>query len=325
MDDDWYYKKLKDNIENENTSQNYQHRLNALVRKINEYYDENPKKPRPKHIIHHLVRHPQTYKPVIVQKYNQMELTIKNVATLILSLFKYADLKCKYEKAYKGWKEFHEEYYQKETERYNKNKPTDRQKEKYISFEDMEKMYKKIKNPHETQVSSLRYSLLSMYIHIRPKRSDFAAIMVYKEDPGKKDINYLVLPKKGDAYFVFNHLNKVQIKDTIIEPVDKELQTVFLDSIRKYPRDYLFVGKDGLPFKTSNAFTKFVIRTFEYYFDKKIGTSMLRHIFVNEKIDLNKLTIEEKQAYAVAMGHDRSQQEKYKLHFQNEEKQSQKN
>jgi hypothetical protein len=320
MNDEFFYKKLEEKIENKNTSLNYQQRLNALVRKINEHYAENPSNPPPKNIIHHILCHPKTYKPIIEEKYNHKELTIKNIATLILAIFKYADLKCKYEKSYKKWKEFHEEYYQKETERYNKNKPSETQKEKYISYEEMQKVYKKIKNPHETLTSSLRYCLLSMYMNIRPKRSDFGNIAIYEKDPAKQDINYLVLPKKGDSYFVFNHINKVTIKESIVEPIVKELQKVFLESLKIYPREYLFIGKDNLPFKTSNAYTKFVIRTFKHYFGKSVGTSMLRHIFVNEKIDLNKLTIEEKQAFAAAMGHDRQMQDKYKLFFDREEK-----
>jgi hypothetical protein len=156
-----------------------------------------------------------------------------------------------------------------------------------------------------------------MYLNIRPKRSDFGNIKIYEKDIGKKDHNYLVITyqETKEAYFVFNELNKVSIKEPIVEPVSKGLKEVFLASLEAHPRDYVFVGQDKKPFKTPNAFGKFVTRTFEHYFGKKVGTSMIRHIFINEKIDLNKLTIEEKNEVAHAMGHDRQQQEKYKLFF----------
>ena len=55
--------------------------------------------------------------------------------------------------------------------------------------------------------------------------------------------------------------------------------------------------------------------TFKTHLGKATGVSLLRHMFINEKVDLNKLSIEEKEAIATAMGHTRSQQEQYKLFF----------
>ena len=315
MDDAFFYEKLKTKIINQNTSLNYSQRLNALLNNVKDFLDET-KQNIPHKLMLHILTHPSKYKPIIENKYKNVELTIKNVLTLILSIFKHADLKCKYEKSYKKWKEFHAEYLHKENERYNKNLPTDVQRENYISFEEIEKVFKNIKDPHSTMKSSLQYCLIAMYMKIRPKRSDFGNIRIFKTDPGKADINYLVLSaKKKDCFFVFNHLNKVSVKESIIEPVNLSLKTIFLESLDKYPRKHIFVGQDEKPFKTPNAFGKFVTRTFETYFGKRVGTSMIRHIFINEKINLNELSGQEKDEFAQAMGHDRNQQEKYKLLF----------
>jgi len=317
----YFYKVLKEKIENTNTSTNYQQRLNGLVQRITEYHEKH-KRPLNKDLIYHILKHPSNYQSTIEKIYDNNELTIKNIATLILALFKYAELKCKLEKQYEKWKAFHEVYYEKENKRYEKNLPTETQKQKYIAFDEMERIFKSLKNPHEDMKESLKYSLFAMYMNIRPKRSDFGELKIYKKDPGKNDINYIVLPTKistssakSTAFIVFNHLNKVNIKEPIIEPIPPTLHAVFIESTTRYPRDYLFVGQDGKPFKTPNAFGKFVTRTFEQYTGKKIGTSMLRHMFINEKLNLNELSIEEKNEYARAMGHDRQQQEKYKLFF----------
>lgn len=322
MQDEEYYKIFQTKIENTNTSTNYSQRLNGLVRKITEHYETlQNKKSQPKKLITHIITHPSYYIPIIEQRYDNNELTIKNIVTMILALFKYGELKCKYEAHYKRWKKVHEKYYEKENTRYESNLPTKVQKDKYISFEDLQKVYGEIKDVHKDFKSSIRYCLFSMYMHIRPKRSDFGNIKVYRsKDPGKKDINYIFLHQKNwqKSCFVFNHINKVVIKEPIIEPIHQELYQIFQESLKKYPRDYLFVGHDLKPFSTANAYGKFVSRTFETYTGKKIGTSMIRHMFINEKINLNEMSIQEKNEYAHAMGHDRQQQEKYKLFFDKE-------
>ena len=140
----------------------------------------------------------------------------------------------------------------------------------------------------------MQFCLLNMYLHIRPKRADFVDVRVYvKNDPHRKDRNYVVLA--GDkSYFVLNHYNKTQ-KDNIpiLENFGAELSKVFCKSLLAFPRKHLFVGGNGKPFQTSNAFSKFVTATFKTHLGKATGVSLLRHMFINEKVDLNKLSIEQ--------------------------------
>lgn len=311
MNDQFFYDALKKGLDNANSRKNYEHRLNSLIRKLKEHgvAEDAPKDK----LVAHVLTHPRKYMPVLVKAYNEQGATIKNVFTMVLALFKYANLKCRYEGPYVKWKRFHESYAAKEQEHYNSNDPTKKQRNNYISFEEMKEKLEGWKHPHETVASSLQYTLICMYYHIRPKRADFGRIKVYEKDPRRRDINYLVLHEK-DAKFVLNNYNKTGAKgEPIVEPVPGELADVITASLARHPRRYLFVGRDGRPFKTSNAYSKFVIHTYKTHFGRGVGVSMLRHIYISERLDMNKLTVKDKDDIAKAMGHSRRQQEQYKL------------
>lgn len=316
MDTNFFKDALAKNIPNENTRNNYKYRLDGLERRLGTYYNTHQEQP-PKHVVLHVLTHPRKYYSVLQELYPET-LTMKNMLAFVLALFKHADLKCQFESPYSKWKTYHEEYADKEYERYSKNLPSEKQRASYVSFEDMQRAVSELatKRPHQQSTKlSLQFSLLNMYLYIKPKRADFGCIKVYyNTDPQRSDINYIVLGK--DSYFVLNHYNKTQRDgDVIVEAIPKELAKVFVDSLKAHPRKYLFVGVDGHPFKTCNAYTKFVITTFKKHLGTNTGVSMLRHIYINERIDFNKLSIEEKDMIASAMGHTRKLQEQYKLIF----------
>lgn len=312
MDDPFFYQVLREKVTNATTRKNYEHRVNGLLKKLaNDGIVTDAPESK---VLLHVLTHPRKYMPILEQVYNSQVATIKNMLTLVLSLFKYADLKCKYAGPYKKWKLFHEMYAGKEQAHYNTNEPTQRQRDKYVSFNEMKARLESWKDPHVSLKSSLQYVLITMYVWIRPKRADFGRIKVYNKDPRRRDINYLVL-KEGDSRFVLNRYNKTQGAkgEAIIEPVPPDLASVITASLARHPRRYLFVGKDEKPFKTPNAYSKFVSNTYKHHFGKATGVSMLRHIYISEKIDLNKLSVQEKDAIAQSMGHSRRQQEQYKL------------
>lgn len=318
MDDQDFVAILDKTISNPNTRKNYKYRLSGLQKRLRQHMSETGMKVKEDQLILHVLTHPRQYFPIIKTIYNNETLTVKNIVTFLLSLVKHANLKCKIESPYKKWLSFHEEMAKLENERYSTNLPTDKQRQNYVSVEELQRAVDKLakESPHGTIKKSLQFCLLKMYTYIKPKRADFGAIRVYAgKDPHKKDRNYVVL-SNDKSYFVLNHYNKTQTNDIpIVEEIDKELVKTFRDSVLAHPRQYLFVGADQKHFKTSDAFGKFVKTTFKEHLGKSTGVSLLRHMFINEKVDLNNLSIMEKNAIATAMGHTRSQQEQYKLFF----------
>lgn len=314
MEDSDYLKQLETKVENKTTRRNYIGQLKVLMEKIKKKQTEQGED-TPAKLIRHILTHPRKYSEMIEQFYTK-DTTRKTALTTVLAVFKYSDSKCEYDKHYKKWKQFHDKYKDLVAEAIESNEPSKSQKEKYISFETMQDGINKLAkdDPHSTKRKSLQFCLVNMYMYIRPKRADFGDIQVFSQKNLKNTTdNYLVLPTKGPAYFMFNHRTKTPMKEPLIEPVDSKLKEIFQESIKKHPRDFLFVGQDNDKFKSPGSFSKFVIRTYETVFGKKVGVSMHRHIYTSEKIDFQKMPHKLRKEISSAMGHSIIQQDLY--HF----------
>ena len=133
------------------------------------------------------------------------------------------------------------------------------------------------------------YVLFNIYARM-PFRNDVAGMMsinqaAYKKlsDEEKKENNYLVVPSKGNLYFVLNKYKtskKYQELDLKIE--DKDL--------RKILRYYLKVNGMGVLFKTSTdkpltriELSKVLLKYSKKYMNKSISTTLLRKIYLSSK------------------------------------------
>ena len=120
MDDDFFFKVLDKEISNAETKKNYTSRLNGLLANIKAFYDTSKQRPTSRMILH-ILTHPTKYAPIIEKIYNNSLLTTKNIFTLVLSLYKHANLACDYPNAHDKWAKVHEEYTKKEKIKYSKN------------------------------------------------------------------------------------------------------------------------------------------------------------------------------------------------------------
>lgn len=250
----------------------------------------------------------------LVQKHYPNISTRKNFITLILSLFKQSpDLqKTVPNEIIVKWKSIHEDLNSFQEAKYNKNTPSPKQIEKYVTFNDIEKKYKNLKDPHNNRLLSQQYIFFSMIISQPPKRSDFSSMKVYyNRDPSKTGENYLVLHSSDiPSYMVFTKYKTSGHHMRVDQELSRECEKDIKDSLRRHPREYLFVNKFGQPYASNNAFTKFVIRTFENHFGTKTGVTMLRHIYITEKVDFNE-SGEVLEDIAHQMLHSTSVQKKY--------------
>ena len=325
---------LDEHIANKNTRDQYKRRLKLLVGVLNTWQDTLPesKRKNASTIVLWCLLHPRKCFGVIKEAYPNVQ-TAGNMLTFVLSLFKYAELKCRYEAPYKKWLKYHGKLGDQIEDKYKTNEPTLAQREKYISFDDMASVISalaKSKDPHKTLELSMEYSLISMYAEITPLRSDFGRIRVYARDKERKDRNYVVVGAEGgeggeggeDAdkyYFVINHYNKTQMgKDGTMKPskhipITARLAGVFRESLQRWPRKYLFMSRRGNVLEKPAAYSKFVTSTYKKHFGKAVGTSMLRHIYVTEKVNANNQSVADRERIAESMGHSRHMQDLYKL------------
>jgi hypothetical protein len=302
LSDEYIKTILKSKIDNKTTLDTYLSKMNSLGDKL--------KKP-----IYDILKNPATNYP-LMQNIVKSETTLKNYVTMLLSIFKNVDeLRSKKQSSYEEWKGIHEDLRQKEEFRYKQNKPSDKQLENYLSFHEIEEMYSKLSrnDPHKTKQSSLEYLLLSLTLNLRPKRCDFGNVALLQKGARHSPTgNYIILDKPTNSYVVLTEYKTSQTYETIKERIPKQMYNDVIDSVAKHPRKFLFIDRYNNAYTDGRAYSAFVIRTFEKLFNKRVGVSMLRHIYVREKLDFNNMSQAELDEEARLMTHSADLQRLYR-------------
>lgn len=158
----------------------------------------------------------------------------------------------------------------------------------------------------------LHLVVLSLYTEIQPRRNqdylDMFVVKKWKEDM-PKDKNYLDL---ATHHFIFNKFKtqktygqqKIAIPEALMRVVQMYLKhhPLVKGNKTKTTEFKFLVFPDGSPLTAVNAITRILNRVF----GKKIGSSMLRHIFLSSKYDVSEMENDAK-----AMGHSVEEQKKY--------------
>jgi hypothetical protein len=185
----------------------------------------------------------------------------------------------------------------KNEERDTKQELTESQKENYIPWTEVLKIYQNLKTESESlfkldrltlnQFKKLQnYILLSLYVLIKPRRSlDYADFRI--RNVTNEDNHMIIKGRKRTAYFVFNkYKNSSRLGSQTIE-IPNTLKVLINKWIEKNPYDWLLVNGKG------NKITQSKISDMlNDIFGKRIGSSMLRHIYLTDKygkVDLEEL------------------------------------
>jgi hypothetical protein len=264
--------------------------------------------------LHTILVDPDTYYPRLQKLYPSLS-TRKNLLTPILALYREDDALARENvRAYERWKKLHDDLSRLQAAKVRRSEPEAKQVEKYTSFEDIEAKYEELKKRgfHDTERHSLQYLLVSIFVHLRPKRADLGSIKIYKDDdPRKIDENYVVLRKKGTSFLVMNLYKTSKYYQTVEEDLPEGLVKDLRVSLSRWPRDHLFRKDDGKPM-SNNTFSVFVKTTFEQLFGRATGVSLLRHIYITEKLNFDDMTLEEQNEEAKLMLHTSGLQRQYK-------------
>lgn len=208
----------------------------------------------------------------------------------------------KYSKVYKVYQSKMIENANKIKEAYSKNEKTDKQKESCIELSEV------IKIRDELDKDSIEYLLLSLYTMCAPRRNkDYAEMVIVFDEPAElnKEKNYYVA---SDQQFIFNIYKtakqygsqKIDVPPELVDVLDKWILNHPLNEQEEFP---LLVIK-GKRINSVNGIT----RILNNVFDKNIGSSALRHIFLNDKFGDS---LEERKKIANQMAHSVSTQQQY--------------
>jgi hypothetical protein len=264
-------------------------------------------------------------------------LTLRNLVTSVMAAFRYGGQLIEADEARRlklraAWSAYHDALDKEVEDAYMRNEPiSSRQADNYVTFDEIEAKLAELlaaspdgADAHATVQTSMQTLLLAFYVHLVPKRSDYGALHVVRaaQAPGELDgrANYVLLPPVSAAaattsasavpLLVLNQFKTAGKHKEIVEALPGPLVIILEQSLRRWPRKFVFVTKTSQPM-TNNAFTKFVIRTFARLFDgRAAGTSLLRHAYVSERVDFNNMSMAERGAIAKQMGHSTEMQEK---------------
>lgn len=153
----------------------------------------------------------------------------------------------------------------------------------------------------------LSWMVLSLYTKFSPRRNqDYQYMKVVKTEKQATnlDFNYYIIDKHE---FVFNKYKTAKVHGSQKFEVPDELVSIINLYLKKHPgvskSPYFFlVNHDGTPLPSVNSITRILNRIF----GKNVGTTMLRHIYLSAKYD-----VQEMNEDAERMGHTSGTQRDY--------------
>ena len=262
--------------------------------------------------VRHLLLNPsETY--AAIKKRDKEPQTRRTIMTAFLAVFRHDKaFQRQHRLKYQAFRKYYRELDTVVQARYDANEPTCKQREAYMPFGEV--LAKRDALPK----SSDEYLLLCMYTMIPPARADYNKVRILHREPEGVEAttgNYMVV-RQGYARLVLNEFkSKGRSFPQHVKILPRDLEAVVRESLRQKPREYLFVSpRTGAPYDKDNTFVVYVNRVFERVLGKRIGISMMRHIYVNS-LDLNALTSGERKRISQDMMHSLETNDRYRLKF----------
>lgn len=249
---------------------------------------------------------------IIIEKIKDYkETTQRNIIISIVSILKLLDEKKLYDEYYKLMIERTKTINDKP-----KNEKSETQKKNWMSWDDIITVYddllKKLKKSKgdDRFENLLNFVVLSLYVLIPPRRNqDYLRMKITNKPEGVND-NFLDLKKKQ---FVFNVYKTSKKDGQVIINIPDNLFKVIKLYVKYHPKlDLLKKGED-IPFLVYLNGDKLTLdnsitRILNKIFNKKIGASMLRHIYLSNKYSK---IINEQEKDSKMMSHNLQTQKDY--------------
>jgi hypothetical protein len=234
--------------------------------------------------------------------------SLKSVLVGLLAIFRYnPSFKETNIKIYEQWKKLFDHTKAVVEKRYEENKPSERQTQGYVPFEQIITVRDQLPAGHIHRV------LLDMYTHVRPMRCEYARIALYKGTKVGPEPNYIHMRGKSHATLVIQKFKTAKTHGKQEVDLAPPLVADLHLSLQEYPREWLFVNTSDQPY-SPNQYVQWTMRVFKKLFKRPLSVALIRHAYINT-LDFNTLTIKDKKEIATAMGHTVETQDRYRLLF----------
>jgi hypothetical protein len=175
-------------------------------------------------------------------------------------------------------------------EQYKKQEKTDKQKENWVDYEDLVSLandiLKRVKKHNiltKDELTRAEYNLLQEMVVLRfylnfPLRNDLADVKVIssKDEDDKKDNFLFVTPEK--ISLILNDYKTAKTFGPQEYDIDKKFSKIVRIFLKHNTSGYFITKTNRSQPISANGITKLLNRLFMRELDKKISTSMIRHI-----------------------------------------------
>ena len=152
------------------------------------------------------------------------------------------------------------------------------------------------------------YLVIALYTLQPPVRLNYSDMKIIKnEDQIEEGKNYILNKSRNKKQFIFQDYKTSKKHGKIIQPINKELNTIINKWLKVNKTDNFLIDQKGNPMN-ANQLGKFITKAFDFT-GKKITLNLLRHVYISENIDLE--AIKKGQQLAKDMHHSTGVQEMY--------------
>lgn len=187
-----------------------------------------------------------------------------------------------------------------------KQQKTETQKKNWIEYDDIIKLVDLLMLRVKTEITKSKQKLtnrefdmlqqaiiLKTYINF-PLRNDFANMkIIKKKDEQDMNNNYLVIDGSNMAFHINNYKNRSRLGSRVYD-IPLNLRRLITLWLRFNNSGYYLIKSDRVSPMNPNNITKYLNKIFEKEYNKKISSSMIRHILISH-INKDKPTILQKE------------------------------
>lgn len=257
---------------------------------------------------------PEKSMKALENKYDKVS-TLKQTLTSVLATLSSDKEWCKKNSdCQKAWKDYHAKLAKQagEVSKHPKSMDNDKIDKSYVCWSKIVRASDRASrkpDKHATLDSSMQTVFLTMITQMPPKRSDFGSLAVKDMEYNGKTKNYVKVSDTEPVIIVIGEHKTSKTHGELKEKCSRKLTNVIRDSLKAWPREFLFVTNKGNAM-SSNGYGNFVKKTMNIHVGKSIGTTMIRHIYISDVVS-HLESKKDKKNIADRMLHSVAEQKRY--------------
>jgi len=240
---------------------------------------------------------------LIIERIEATGLSLNTKTSYLTAIVAVLSTFPKYSKVYKVYREKMIENANQIKTAYSTNEKTEKQKDSIIELSEV------IKIRDELNKDSIEYLLISLYTMCAPRRNkDYTEMIIVFDEPAVLDDskNYYIVSTQEFVFNIYKTAKKfgvqrIAVPEQLSEVINNWILNHPLNDQDEFP---LLVDTKGKRINNVNGITRILNNIFK----KNIGSSALRHIFLNDKFGDS---LVERKKIALDMAHSVSTQNQY--------------